>query len=115
MLLTTTIENLPGQTAVVSFSGPLTIGTSMKMADSQVQSAISEGVTRMIFDLSNVDYMDSAGLGMLVYFYGAINQKSGAFRLCGVKPRILDLLKITHTDTFLSMDATREESLAALD
>jgi anti-sigma B factor antagonist len=84
------------------------------MADSQVQAAIADGVTRMVFDLSNVDYVDSAGLGMLVYIYGALNEKNGTFRLCGVSQRVLSLFTLTKTDSFLTVDGSREESLAAL-
>ncbi|HET7103799.1 MAG TPA: STAS domain-containing protein, partial [Terracidiphilus sp.] len=85
------------------------------MADAQVQAAISNGVTRMVFDLSSVDYVDSAGLGMLVYFFGALNEKNGIFRLCGVNQRVLSLLKLTRTDSFLAIDSCRDDSLAALD
>ena len=115
MLLTATIENLPKNTAVVTFSGPMTLGASLKMADSQVHSAISDGVMRMVFDLSSVDYVDSAGLGMLVYFYGAMTEKSGTLRLCGVNERIKSLLKLTRTDSFLLIDSSRNDSLSALD
>jgi anti-anti-sigma factor len=61
-----------------------------------------------------VDYIDSAGLGMMVYVYGALNEKNGTFRLCGVSPRVLSILKLTKTDSFLNVDGCREESLAAL-
>jgi anti-sigma B factor antagonist len=114
MLMTTTIERLPENTAIVTFPGPLTLGTSLKMAESQVQASIADGVTRMVFDLSSVDYVDSAGLGLLVYIRGALNEKNGTFRLCGVTPRVLSLLSLTKTDTFLAIDLCREDSLAAL-
>ncbi|MGP8251534.1 MAG: STAS domain-containing protein [Terracidiphilus sp.] len=114
MLLTATIEKLQEETAVVTFSGPLTLGSSLQMADSQVQAAIANGVTRMVFDLSSVDYVDSAGLGMLVYVYGILNQKNGSIRLCGVAPRVVSLLKLTKTDSFLTIDGCRSDSLAAL-
>lgn len=114
MLLTANVENLSDNTAVVTFSGPLTLGTSLKMVDSQVQQAIQKGVTRMVFDFSAVDFVDSAGLGMIVCAYGAISEKNGAFRLCGVQPRIQSLFHLTKTDNFLLIDAGRDESLAAM-
>ena len=114
MPVSASIENLPQGIAVVKLSGGLTLGTSLKIADSQIQATIADGVTRMVIDLTDVEYVDSAGLGMLVYVYGAINEKKGALRLCGVDPRVLSLLKITKTDTFLPVDATCDESLAAL-
>ena len=56
----------------------------------------------------------SAGLGMIVYTYGALREKSGTLRLGGVAPRVESLLKLTKTDTYLAIDPSREESLAAL-
>jgi anti-sigma B factor antagonist len=114
MLMTVTIERLPEATAVVTVSGPMALGTSLKIADSQVRAAIADGVTRLVFDLTGVDYLDSAGLGMIVYTYGAVREKKGVLRLCGVAPRVASLLKLTNTDSYLSIDPAREESLAAL-
>ncbi len=114
MLMTATIDRLADATAVVTLSGPLTLGTSLKVADSQVQAAIAEGVSKMVIDLSSVDFVDSAGLGMLVCTYGALNEKSGTLRLCGVAPRVLKLLQLTRTEGILAIDANREDSLTAL-
>ena len=74
MLMTATIERLPEATAVVTFSGAMALGTSLKIADSQVRAAIADGVTRLVFDLTAVDYRDSAGLGMIVFTYGAVRE-----------------------------------------
>ncbi len=115
MPLSATIEKLPDATAVITLSGQMTLGTSLKVADSQVQGLIGDGVTKMVIDLSAVDYMDSAGLGMLVYVFGTLREKTGILRICGVAPRLLSLLKLTKTDTFLSIDQSRSESLAALE
>jgi anti-anti-sigma factor len=114
MPLTCIIEKLPGGTAVVTLSGPMTLGTSLKLVDSQVQLTIANGYNKLVVDLTSVDYVDSSGLGMLVFTYGTLNQLGGAFRLCGVAARVLMMLKITKTDTLLAIDPTREESLAAL-
>lgn len=114
MLFTAEIERLSPETAVVTFQGSLTLGSSLKLADSQLQSAIAAGVTRMAIDMSGVDFLDSAGLGMLVYIHGALNEKNGVLRLCGVAQRVASVFKLTKTDLFLVMDDCREDSLAAL-
>ena len=114
MLMTVNIEILPEERAVVTFTGPLTLGASLHMADSQVQAAIARGVTKMIFDMSGVDYVDSAGLGLMVHTYGKLNEKNGVFRLCGVAPRVMSLLKLTKTDAILVIDGCRDESVAAM-
>jgi anti-sigma B factor antagonist len=114
MPLSAHIEDLPEGIVVVTLSGGLTLGTSLKIADSQIQAAIEDGVTRMVIDLTDVEYVDSAGLGMLMYAYGMLNQKKGSLRLCGIAPRVMTLLQMTKTDTFLPIDKGRDESLAAV-
>jgi anti-sigma B factor antagonist len=114
MPLSSTIETLPQGIAVVRLSGGLTLGTSLKIADSQIQSAIEAGVSKMVIDLTDVEYVDSAGLGMLMYAYGMLNEKKGALRVCGVKDRVLSLLRMTKTDMFLPIDKDVDESVAAL-
>ena len=114
MPLSASIETLSEGIAVVRLSGGLTLGTSLKIADSQIQAAIASGVTRMVIDLTSVEYVDSAGLGMLMYAYGMLNEKKGSLRLCGVADRVMSLLKMTKTDSFLPIDATCDESVAAL-
>ncbi|MGB6134213.1 MAG: STAS domain-containing protein [Acidobacteriaceae bacterium] len=114
MPLSATIESLPDRVSVVTLTGSMTLGSSLKMVDAQVQQALAGGVTALVFDLTGVDYSDSAGLGLLVYTQGLMQEKGGQFRLCGLSPRVLSLLEMTRTNTFLSIDPAREESLAAL-
>lgn len=114
MPLSANIEHLTDGIVVVILSGGLTLGTSLKIADSQIQATIEGGVTKMVIDLTDVDYIDSAGLGMLMYAFGVLNDKKGSIRLCGVAPRVMSLLQMTKTDTFLPMDKSRDESIAAI-
>ena len=114
MPLSASIENLADGIAVVRLSGGLTLGTSLKIADTQIQTAIANGAARMVIDLTDVEYVDSAGLGMLMFAYGMLNEKHGALRLCGVTDRVMSLLKMTKTDSFLPIDASANESIVAL-
>ncbi len=114
MPLLASIERLPNNVAVVTLQGALTLGTSLKIADSQIQGAIADGVTRLVLDLEGVNYIDSAGLGLIVYAYGILNDKQGVLRICGATSQVQSLLHITKTDTFLAVDEHRDASLAAL-
>ncbi|HEX4007057.1 MAG TPA: STAS domain-containing protein [Acidobacteriaceae bacterium] len=107
-------EILPDRTAVVTITGSMTAGTSLKLAEAQLQQAVAQEVQHLVLDLSGVDYADSAGLGLLVHTYGLMNRKGGILRLCGVQPRILSLLQMTKTDLILPADSNREASLAIL-
>jgi anti-sigma B factor antagonist len=100
--------------AVVTLTGPITLGSSLSVAESQVRSLINGGARKIVLDLSRVDYVDSAGLGMLVYIYGSLCSRGGSLRLCGVAPRIASLLEMTKMSTLLSVDQSLQDSLAAL-
>ena len=114
MALDVKIEMIQAETAVVTLTGLLTLGTNLKTADQQVQTALEQGATNLVLDLTAVAYSDSAGLGMLVHTYGLVKNKGGQLRLCGVGPRVLAMLKLTTTDRFLMIDPDRIASLAAL-
>lgn len=114
MPVNASIERHPDGCAVVVFTGQITLGSSLSMVESQVRSVINEGSHKIVFDLTEVGFIDSAGLGMLVYVYGSLCGKGGALRLCGVAPRIQSLLELTRTNTLLPVDATAADSLAAL-
>ena len=59
---------------------------------------------RIIIDLSNVDYMDSSGLGTLVGLKAsALHQGLCMLELSNITPRVLELLRLTNlTQLFTS-------------
>jgi anti-anti-sigma factor len=114
MPLDLTVDRVNPTTAVVAIDGPLTLGTGLKMVDTQVQQLIADGVDRLVLDLSLCSYCDSAGLGFLVNAYRLVEERGGALRLCGVGARVTTLLKLTRTDNILPCDADRAASLEKL-
>ena len=114
MSLEVKIEHPSSSAAILTFTGALTHGFNLTLADSQVRQLLSDGVTTVIFDLTAVPHADSSGLGLVVHTYGLLNSRGGTLRVAGTAPRVLELFSLTKTDTFLSLDPTREASLAAL-
>ena len=114
MALEMTVERLDETTAVATIVGPLHMGTNLKTIDNNLQTLITDGVKRLVLDLSECPYSDSAGLGVLMQTFGLMREQEGQLRLCGVSERILRMMRITTTDTLFKCDANRAESLAAL-
>jgi anti-sigma B factor antagonist len=114
MILDVAIKQIGPDTAVVTLTGPLTLGTSLMTADTKLQGLIKTGITKVALDLSGVPYIDSAGLGAVVHAYGLAMEMQGSMRLCGVSDKVASLLKMTRMDTFLKIDPDVEASLAAL-
>ncbi len=93
---------------VLRLDGPLTLTNIF-----QFQTLVrADRTCSLIVDLSNVPYVDSAGIGALV---GAqlSRQQSGTLTLIGVSPRVRDALHITRVEQFLRIADTVEQAVAA--
>jgi anti-anti-sigma factor len=63
-----------------------------------------------ILDLTEVPYMDSAGLGLIVSHYVRCQGRGVRLILAGVSPRVLQLFEMTKVDKFFPMIGTVEEA-----
>jgi anti-anti-sigma factor len=74
------------------------------------QSEPSEKLpTLNILDLTEVPYMDSAGLGRIVRHYVHCRGKGVRMVAVGVGPRVVELFKITKVDAVIPMAVSMEE------
>jgi anti-anti-sigma factor len=63
-----------------------------------------------ILDLTEVPYMDSAGLGLIVSHYVRCQGRGVRLVAAGVSPRVMQLLEMTKVDGFLPRIETVEEA-----
>ena len=69
-----------------------------------------EQPTAHLFDLTEVPYMDSTGLGMLASHYVRCQSKGIRLSITGVNPRVHELFRLTGMSTVLPIAATSHES-----
>ena len=72
-------------------------------------AADHEQPTAHVFDLTEVPYMDSTGLGMLASHYVRCQSKGIRLSITGVNPRVQELFKLTGMSTVLPIAATPDE------
>ena len=68
---------------------------------------------RIVFDMSNVDYMASAGLGLLVGLLKTVKRNEGEFKLCCLEDSIDELFCLMQFDKIFAIFKTRDEALAS--
>ena len=91
---------------ILSLSGPFTLGNMF-----QLQRALQEIRPQyLIIDISQVPYMDSAGLGLLVNFYVAAQKNGRKLAIAGTTPRIMALFELTKVDALLKLYPTIEDA-----
>ena len=63
-----------------------------------------------ILDLTEVPYMDSAGLGLIISHYVRCQGRGVRLVVAGAGSRVLQLLQMTHVDKFFPRFETVEEA-----
>lgn len=63
-----------------------------------------------IFDLTDVPYMDSCGLGLIVGHFVRCQNKGVRFLAAGVSPRVLQLFQTTKTDHLFPITGTVDDA-----
>lgn len=111
-------ERVVGDVVVLDLKGKITLGDGDELLKDKVNSLLNQGHTRLVLNLSDVPYIDSAGLGSIVRTYTTVSRQGGSLKLVNLTKRITDLLSITKLltvfETFESeTDAVRSFSASA--
>jgi anti-sigma B factor antagonist len=89
---------------ILDLQGKLMIGDGDVMLREKVEGLVTAGHRRIVLDLADVPYVDSAGLGEIVRCYTALSRKNGRLKLRNPSKRIHDLLSVTKLLTFFGDD-----------
>ena len=98
-------ERTVGDVVVVDVSGKITLsdGGDTVLKD-KLRSLVQQGHRKLLLNLADVSYVDSAGLGAIVQSYTTVTNQGGGLKLVNTTKRIHDLLAITKLltvfDTF---------------
>jgi len=84
-----------GHVALVDVSGNLTFFEVQALRDS-VQSLLREKRNNILLNLSELQYLDSSGIGELARIYVAVVKQGGAMRVVGLAPKVEEILRVTH-------------------
>lgn len=91
----------PGVTVLV-ISGRLSLGQERGQIESAVLKVLNEGVRKLVFDLSQVDYIDSTGIGVIAYCFGRISQRHGHAGIAGANDLTRELFRLTRLDNVIA-------------
>jgi len=107
-------ERTVGDVVIVEVSGKITLGDGGDMAlKDKMGSLIQQGQKKVLLNLGDVSYVDSAGLGEIVQSYATVTKNGGALKLLNVTKRIKDLLSITKLLTVFDTFDSEAEALAS--
>lgn len=104
-------ESLDERTHLISVRGEIHVSTAPRFSE-RLNEAIAGGKTAVVVDLSDVEFIDSTGLSVLLNGLRRVIRRQGAMALVCVNPTVLRLFQITRLDTTFDIHPTRAAALA---
>ncbi|MEW6126198.1 MAG: STAS domain-containing protein [Acidobacteriota bacterium] len=95
--------------SVLDLSGKIVLGEGDIQIKDRIKDLLADGQRRILLNLGDVSYIDSAGLGALISCYATTKREGGSLKLMNLTKRVQDLLTITKLITvFDCYDSERE-------
>ena len=92
-----TIKDAPGYLRAVTFSGHIS-NDNTEQVETLVMQEIEAGFSHVVIDLSDVDYISSGGLKMLVSLWKRAHDVKGDIVLAGLQPPVREVFTLIGFD-----------------
>ena len=103
-----------GQTIVIDLAGRLSI-TDGNILRQTTRRLMIEGHRRFVLNLSQLETMDSSGIGQLVSTFSAVKTQGGDVKLVNPTMKVREALKMTMLDRIFHIFLSEPEALHSLE
>jgi anti-sigma B factor antagonist len=109
--LVITTDQVVGR-SIVAVEGEVDIATAGEL-DAALSAEIAGGRHDLVVDLSQVSFLDSTGLGVLIKALKRTREADGSLAVVTDSQRVLKVFRITGLDSVVPLFPTLEAALAA--
>jgi anti-sigma B factor antagonist len=102
-----------GKVTVVDISGRIVLGEGSSTLRNMIRDLLSQGRNKILLNLGDVDYIDSAGIGELVSGFSSVTKNGGELKLIHLTRRVHDLLQITKLFTVFEVHSDEAAALSS--
>ena len=111
MGLTITQKEMNG-VEVMHAEGRIALGEESNQLRQKIRELVGAGKTKVVLDLSEVNYVDSAGLGTLVASFESVRSQGGVLKLANPDQKLCEMLQLNKLFKVLTVCATVEDAIA---
>ena len=104
-------ERVVNDVTILDLKGKITLGEGDEALKDKINSLLMQEKKRILLNLADVPYIDSAGLGEIVRTYTTVSRQGGKLKLLNLTKRIQDLLAITKLLTVFETYDSEEEAV----
>ena len=98
---------------VLALSGRVTLGEESNQLRTKIKDLLAQGKKRLVLDLGDVSYIDSAGLGTLVAGYTSSQSQGATMKLANLTKRFREQLNITKLVTVFDVYNSVDEAVGS--
>jgi anti-anti-sigma factor len=80
-------------------------------AETTVKGILKEGTQRLLFDLSRMEYISSAGLRVILMAVKELRNKKGKVVLCGLTPYVKEIFDVSNFSSIIPITDSVETGL----
>lgn len=106
-------ERVVDGVSILDLSGKIVLGEGDGQIRDRIKDLLADGQKRILLNLGEVNYVDSAGLGALISSYTTTKRQGGQLKLVNLTKRIQDLLAITKLITVFETYDNEAEAIAS--
>jgi len=103
-----------GDRYVIALVGKLMGGPAEGGFHDQIKRAADEGCTKAVIDLTEVEWLNSWGVGQLVSAFTSMKNRGGTLAICGCRPKVFNVLQMTRFDSIFPFHPDLDSALAAM-
>ena len=103
-------ESLDEQTHLIAVRGEVHVSTAPEFSE-RLNDAIAKGKTGVVIDMTDVEFIDSTGLSVLLNALRRVTRQQGSLALVVSNPTVLRLFEITRLDSTFDIAPTRQDAI----
>ena len=109
------IEKEVNGVTVLQLIGRVTLGEESSQLRTKLKDLLSQGRTRLVLDLAEVTYIDSAGLGALVAGFTSAQNQGANLKLANLTKRFNEQLHITKLVTVFDVYNSVQDAIKSFE
>ena len=90
--------DLADDITAMTFTGRLTLCNQLSDVEYAIRERIVQRLRKLILDFSGLNYIDSAGFGIIAVCVGLMERAGGRLAVVGAGGQVMQLLALTHLD-----------------
>ena len=97
--------------SVVALEGRIVLGEESNALREKVKGMLAEGKKKVVLNMNNITFIDSAGLGTLVAAHHSAKTQGAALKLCHLGVKFQEVLQITKLLTVFEVHNSEAEAV----